>query len=174
MKKTILKFGFWFIFIAYLVIYVRIVFLSRSSVGSGPRWVNLVPFQTIQEYINLNPGPYERMIDVNIWGNILLFVPMGIYASSLQPKVSIVKGLLIVFLVSLGTEIVQFTLAIGSADVDDLILNTIGGLIGIMGYFLLYQLMKNREALDTFISIVSLLIGLPVIVVSILLYVLND
>lgn len=54
------------------------VFLGRDSFRS----VNLIPLHTIKEYIMVDNGIGGiRMIDMNIWGNVLMFIPSGVYLS---------------------------------------------------------------------------------------------
>ena len=79
--------------------------------------------------------------------NILIFVPLGIYAGILFKKWTTGKKFLFFFLVSLGFEALQFILKIGAFDITDIINNTLGGIIG-FGIFKTIEriLNDNRKA----------------------------
>lgn len=90
------------------------------------RGINLVPFRGV--------GPYLSELEVghgnawrNIVGNAVLFVPLGA-SLGLHPDVSIRRGLGGMVLAGTGIEVVQLTLG-RSSDVDDLLLNVLGGLL---------------------------------------------
>jgi glycopeptide antibiotics resistance protein len=83
----------------------------------------------------------------NLALNILLFVPFGFFLtlkkSSYKKKLKrfvILTG----FLFSLFIELVQFAIPMGrSADVDDVILNTIGTFLGFITWKLLYSKLRS-------------------------------
>ncbi|WP_010632513.1 VanZ family protein [Sporolactobacillus vineae] len=95
-------------------------------IGGTERVINLIPFSG-------NAG-YEKLF------NLVLFVPLGFYAAAIAKKHGVIKQILTVLAVSLVFEILQYTLAIGSSDTTDLMLNTLGGASGIVGFFLLKKL----------------------------------
>ncbi len=64
---------------------------------------------------------------------------------------SIVKSFVIALLSSVIIEIVQFAFGIGIADIDDVILNTIGGLIGVLVYKILVSVFKNDDSVENLI-----------------------
>ncbi len=74
---------------------------------------------------------------VNFPGNILIFMPIGLFAGLLADKPRWWKGTLWAFGLSLFIEFFQLFVSRGT-DVDDLILNTLGGLLG-HGAFLLLR-----------------------------------
>jgi glycopeptide antibiotics resistance protein len=94
--------------------------------------VNLIPFKTIIGYLT-NP-PNTKIAMTNIIGNILAFMPLGFLTPVIFKRLQLwFKVCILSFGVSMMIEITQILLRVGSADIDDLILNTLGGLIG---YFL--------------------------------------
>ncbi len=72
-------------------------------------------------------------------------------------------NLLFLFMVSLFIEIIQGLLGIGAADIDDIILNALGGWIGILVYKSLLFILRDVKRVQTAIAGLSVLIGLPVI-----------
>ena len=101
---------------------------------SPRRFLNLVPFRWIFETYTMG---FSRMMS-QVISNMLMFVPLGF----LLPVVfknfrSAFKTTLLVFLFSFSIEAIQYFIG-RSADIDDLILNTLGGIIG-YGIFLLFD-----------------------------------
>ena len=66
---------------------------------------------------------------INIVGNVVVFMPFGFFVPSLK-KWSFVRVVLTGFLFSLAVETVQLVTKVGTFDVDDLFLNTIGVTLG--------------------------------------------
>jgi glycopeptide antibiotics resistance protein len=77
--------------------------------------------------------------------NIAVFVPFGFYLAAAIRKLTVVKQILITLLVSLLFEVVQFVLAVGRSDVTYLLMNTLGGTVGIAGFYLLSKLFDRHE-----------------------------
>lgn len=74
---------------------------------------------------------------VNIIGNFTIFIPFGFLISMGIKKAS--SGVLVVigsFGMSLCLETLQLVLSMGNFDVDDLLLNTLGGIAGYIAYYL--------------------------------------
>ncbi|KMN39383.1 MULTISPECIES: VanZ family protein [Lysinibacillus] len=96
---------------------------------------NFIPFETILRYINYSQYFNWEIIIVNLLGNLLIFTPMGFLLPLLSKKFR--KAWVIIclgFISSLAVETVQFIFTVGSADIDDLILNTIGAWLGYLAY----------------------------------------
>ncbi len=84
----------------------------------------------------LEKGMWSAIL-INFPGNIIMFIPIGFFAGILSDKPRWWKGTLMAFALSLFIETAQLFVARGT-DVDDLILNTLGGLMG-HGLFLLFR-----------------------------------
>ncbi|MNN03742.1 VanZ like family protein [compost metagenome] len=169
MKKA-LNIGYWVILIFYVLLLVDIVFISRD----GLRSVNFIPFHSIKSYIMVDNGFGSiRLLDVNIWGNILMFIPAGIYVTLHNAKKTIAHNLLLTFVISLFIELVQFIFSVGAADIDDIILNLIGGFIGIVIFKALHRWLKDEYKVKRTIAIISLVVGLPIAALTILLLIAN-
>lgn len=101
---------------------------------------NIIPFKTIGSYI---VGISNYKLDVwffNLFGNVLAFVPMGFLLPLIFSELRSVKAITITtFITSTILEVVQLILRLGITDIDDIVLNTIGGL---MGYLLLDLIRK--------------------------------
>ncbi len=105
--------------------------LDRWREFLDPQYINLTPLQTIHRY---TPG--SDAFNVNILGNILLFIPVGLYAAFLLEKPRWWKVTLAVAFFSVAIEMSQL-LSFRVTDVDDVILNTLGGFLGYITYLVL-------------------------------------
>jgi glycopeptide antibiotics resistance protein len=89
--------------------------------------------KTIKQYI-LNHDSYNTEIWVkNLFGNIVMFVPLGVIIPILNKrylKTAYFIGLIVSILIVV--ESVQMLTRVGSFDVDDIILNTLGAMIGLI------------------------------------------
>lgn len=99
--------------------------------------INLVPFRRSWELFRYyHAHGFWNSILINFPGNILMFLPIGFFAALLSDKPRWWKGTLWTFGVSLFIEVFQLFVSRGT-DVDDLILNTLGGLLGHWVFLLL-------------------------------------
>ncbi|RVU54015.1 VanZ family protein [Anaerosphaera multitolerans] len=108
----------------------------KDRITSGAWGVNLIPFKTIISYVK-----YSNFHNafLNIAGNILIFIPLGLLLPIIYKgfrKFS--KTFLASVFFSLFIEFIQFFIG-RSVDIDDLFLNTIGGLTGYLIFHLLYK-----------------------------------
>lgn len=130
------------------------------------RGFNVIPFHTIYSYIS---GSQNIIIVAsNILGNIILFVPLGIYLQLLKKNKKIWISILIVFLITMFVEAFQVIFGLGVGDIDDIILNCLGGIIGILVYRGLLLLLKNEEKVRTAIVFSGFILMLiPILFTSI-------
>ena len=111
--------------IAYFWLLFEILTMTELN-GSGG--MNLTPFSEILRY---EIG--TKMFNYNVLGNIIIFLPFGyLIGQYVNPK-NIVPVIITTLLTSGVVEFVQ--LKIGrSFDIDDIILNVVGGIIGYLLY----------------------------------------
>lgn len=106
--------------------------INKRVINEGIRTANFKPFSTIQLFSKSRRLRTEYKID-NLGGNVIGFIPIGfllcIIISSSSRNVLVVFG---TFGISLFFELVQLLTGWGVFDVDDLILNTFGGLLGLL------------------------------------------
>ena len=95
------------------------------------RFTNFIPFKTIIEYVQRYAHGYWYLSTVNLLGNLALFVPMGMALPCLFKKLNrFWKVILTVLGMVVLVEIVQGILRVGSVDIDDVLFNVIGAMIG--------------------------------------------
>jgi glycopeptide antibiotics resistance protein len=165
--KTVFLYG---IFICYILLLIKILLLSRVSpleIFNSQRTlfssINLIPFHSIMEYIFGSSDTLRKFAFGNVVGNIVIFIPLGIYLPLFKKDKRVLVNLLFIFIVSLFVEIIQGLLGIGVSDIDDIILNCLGGWIGILGYKFLLFILRDEKKVHTAIIIISAIVGLPVI-----------
>lgn len=131
----------WVLFILYMsFLFYLVLFSAEFGREASNRSYNLVPFSTISRYVNYRKNFGELNYITNIYGNILAFVPFGYFLFKLQRNKHVLSGLFLPFFLSLGIEISQYVLRVGSFDVDDIILNTFGGFIIYLVMFIFKKL----------------------------------
>ena len=145
-----------------LVVYVLlltwiIVFKFRLKITDLKyiRSVNIIPFKS-NGVVN---GIRETFI------NLVLFIPFGMYLEYLF-KNKRISNIVIIILTSLCYEVLQYILHIGVSDITDIIMNTLGGVIGMILVYIYLALStkvlkcKNLERL-----LEILLLFIPVLII---------
>ena len=139
-----------FLFVIFLVGLASQTIIPKFEFGinglgiikSGGHETNLIPFKVlIDTYKEVFVNGYVNYFIINFLGNIIMFMPIGFFIPLLW-KVSNRKVIIIGFGSSLFIEICQLFLTRGT-DVDDLILNTIGTILGLLLYRFLYKKFKD-------------------------------
>lgn len=131
MKKTVQIF-MRITFVVYCLVLFKLLFLELR-LPFGDSNFNLIPFRSIAEYISraikgtMNVGTSI----LNVGGNLIAFFPMGCYLPCLfksfrKPKVFYP----IILAVLIAVESLQFAFKIGIFDIDDIILNFAGAVLG--------------------------------------------
>ncbi|HUS01253.1 MAG TPA: VanZ family protein [Chitinophagaceae bacterium] len=112
--------------------------------------INVVPvINTVKQSFDmfLRHNTFKRLhVIENIIGNIVLFAPLGIFLPLLSRKFYSLKRMIVTaFICSLSIELIQL---IGrqfgnyrTVDIDDIILNTLGA---ILGYFIVRWLLERK------------------------------
>lgn len=125
------------LFVAYLGFTLYFMFFSEDmgrSAGDTYRY-NLEPFLEIKRFYNLIGTDMSLMAYINLFGNIICFIPFGIFLPAIGRHFkSFVRVTILAAFFSLFIESIQLYFKIGIFDVDDLMLNTLGGMIGYVIY----------------------------------------
>ena len=154
-EKTKQERIFSVVFILYLLFLIRMIVFKypmeqlqqivdtwqRDVILEGLHTANFVPFKTIKLYIRYYDMPGIRSFS-NLFGNVLIFVPVGILLPIVhRASRNIGIMLLNAFLLIVGIEVFQLFSNFGAFDVDDIILNCFGALIG----WFIYQIIKPGQ-----------------------------
>lgn len=135
------------ILVIYFVLYSDR--LGRSE-GYNTYRYNLVLFDEIQRFIRyreyVSPGAFL----LNLAGNLLVFFPVGFLIPIWRlEKTGVIRILIYAFLMSLGIETLQLVSKVGVFDVDDLLLNTLGALLGYVVYRIVQSMYHNNPNYPT-------------------------
>ena len=152
-------------FLIYILIVVWVLFISVDSTNRNSyfvkREIHLVPFSnTVKGFQDLYTGAYQLsksqipyywyLLGRNIIGNIILFIPLGFFLPLLFKKASSFRSIFLFTLIaSLNIEILQYLFMKGVCDIDDIIYNIVGTLLG---FYLLQFLLKaysKRKAISS-------------------------
>ena len=135
-------------FLAYLLLLAYLLFFSSTygrTMEMGYRY-NLKPFLEIRRGLeNIDKVGYRYVI-VNIAGNIAAFMPFGFLLPMIKERrIHTGHAFADTFLLSLCAETIQLLSRTGAFDVDDLILNTAGGVLGYWCYAVLFGRRRKQQ-----------------------------
>ena len=134
-----------FLFVLYLFGLAYFLFFAEAlgrAADIGPRSVNLTPFLEIRRFWNYRGQVGMKAFFLNTAGNVLAFVPFGFFMPlTVRPRRGLIGSLLGGAAFSLAIETVQFLTSSGSFDVDDIILNTCGSVLG----YILFRICFSRQ-----------------------------
>ena len=137
--KKVIKVIFAISFVFYLLLLVSILYLRPNFIH---HWsyieyikysINIIPFKNISRYIiAIFTGSMNLSAPItNLGGNLILLFPMGFYLPFFVKKIKNVSTfsvwiIIIIFLL----EVIQLLTTRGAFDIDDIILNTLGAILG--------------------------------------------
>lgn len=151
-------FGIYGIIMLYLL-FIR----NRTAVDGVPYWqqvlgnYNLTPFHTVGNYWHILTHReyylekweaysiyryHARHAFINLAGNVVMFVPLGALLPAANGKLrKFFRTFFTSFGLILTVEVLQLFTLLGSCDVDDLILNLCGVIVG----YGLWKLFQRRK-----------------------------
>ncbi len=139
---------------------IRIGSLMLNFGGTQGGSPNFMPFRTILPYV-LGRGGWI-IAGINIVGNIVLLVPLGFLLPFIFKQLNWKSSLVVAILSALFIESLQSMLHIGIFDIDDVILNALGCMIGYWKFLFLPIFLKwmkeSRVALISFITIIGFIV----------------
>ncbi|NLA33579.1 MAG: hypothetical protein GX861_01780 [Tenericutes bacterium] len=147
-------------FLIYILCLFQIVtFQDVSWSGS-----NFIPLKEILRY-KIGSNLFIK----NVLGNMIMFIPYGFFVTYFFKYKKIWIPLILVFIASFSIEVTQ--LLIGRVfDIDDLILNILGG---ITGYYIYYLIIKFKKKFLRNINFDMLLNLLSIVIIMIILFYLS-
>lgn len=160
MRKLLISIG---VLIAYITILIKVmVFKDIPTIRIGQLMLNFagtdaghapnfVPFKTIVPYL----FGYKGLIiaGVNLIGNVVLLVPVGFLMPFVYRQITWQKSLAIAIASGLSIEVMQTVLRVGIFDIDDVILNALGVMIGYCAFVVFAKWMRERKYILVFVAI---------------------
>ncbi len=142
------------LFYIYVIILTGIILLKTQGfhiLNSLDHWTienfhysllnaNWLPLKTISHYSHLlvtQSGTLFYIAFYNLVGNVLLFMPMGFLMPFIVEEHRFFKVMIISFLISCSLELIQLVTLLGCFDVDDMILNVLGAILGYLCFWIL-------------------------------------
>lgn len=167
MGKRVLYGAFYVMMGCYAFIMLDLLFRFGliTSGREAVRSYNLVPFATIWEYASGSGGVTVAQSVRNLAGNVAVFIPLGLCLQVLLRDKRAWVSVGIVLAVSVAVELLQLALGVGACDVDDVILNTLGGALGVGLYRLLLRWLGDAGRAKRAAAVLSLVVGVPVVLV---------
>ncbi len=135
------------LFVLYVVFIVYFLIFSDWYGRTGTMdsyHYNLVPFQEIKRFWNYRTDVGFFAMFTNLFGNVVIFVPFGIFLPMASKYRNVFATFFSSFGISLCVEIFQLITRVGCFDVDDLMLNTLGGLIG-HALYTIFVILRRRH-----------------------------
>ena len=134
------------LFVLYIIFVFYFLLISEIYGRTGEMQeyhYNLVLFKEIKRFWN-----YRRQLGIfatatNLLGNVLIFLPFGFFMAMASKYRSFLSTLVYSFALSLTVEISQLFMKVGCFDVDDLLLNTIGGMLGFITFAVCNVIRRN-------------------------------
>ncbi|MCI6887419.1 MAG: VanZ family protein [Lachnospiraceae bacterium] len=147
-KKRNRKLG-WALFLVYLALLVYFAIFAESfgRVSAERDYVyNLELFKEIRRFYHYRQQLGMKAFLLNVVGNVAAFIPCGFFLPIVSRRSRRwYNAVLLCFGLSLGVEVVQLVFKVGSFDVDDLLLNTGGGVIGYVSYRMIQRIRIRRK-----------------------------
>ncbi len=122
---------------------IRIGHLMLNFGGTAEGQANFVPFKTILPYLLGYKG--WIIAGINLIGNIALLVPIGFLAPFIYRNMTWKKSLTLAIGAGLVIEIMQVVLRVGIFDIDDVLLNAFGVMIGYWVFVILAKWVRERK-----------------------------
>ena len=127
----------WVVFMIYIVGLFYFTFFAEALGRGDPgtyaavKRFNLIPFTEIRRFWVYRQELGMKAFLLNVVGNILAFMPCGFLLPAISRRCRRGWGVMAIgFLISFFIECTQLIFQVGSFDVDDMLLNTLGAVLG--------------------------------------------
>lgn len=143
------KFG-WVLFVLYLLALIYFMFFAesfgRTADPQSEYAYNLELFKEIRRFYVYRKQLGFEAVFLNLAGNVIGFMPFGFFFPVVSRRGrKWYNALLLGFSLSLCIETIQLIFKVGSFDVDDLFLNTMGGISGFLIYRIVQRIRIRRK-----------------------------
>lgn len=137
------------LFAAYLALLSYFLFFAETmgrTFTERTYHYNLMPFKEIRRFWVHRHTLGAWSVCLNLVGNVVAFIPFGLFLPRLFLRCrKFWPTVFFAFEFSLCVEIIQLVCKVGSFDVDDILLNTLGGACGYLAYRILTWLAGGQD-----------------------------
>ncbi|CUP61586.1 VanZ family protein [Clostridium baratii] len=134
-NKQVRKYKIHIVFLIYLICILTLTFF-KGAYGDGVAGINLNPLEIINDF-NLSSNTLLLLL-----GNLFLYIPIGIYIRYIL-NISSVKLFLGIIIYCIIIESIQYITKLGIFDINDIILNSCGFIIGVLIYEKIRRICAN-------------------------------
>jgi glycopeptide antibiotics resistance protein len=134
----------WALFGAYLIVLLFLTFFPFNGLsGTDPVDLRLQAFRTIHFALKKGPGSHEFTVLV---GNLVAFVPLGLLLPQMIGRRSLLLVVAVGLALSVAVEAGQLAVSVAlgfayrTADIDDVIVNVTGAVLGYLIYIVVTTL----------------------------------
>lgn len=135
----------YMIFLLYFLIFSD--WYGRTGIMEDYRY-NLELFKEIKRFMEYREVLGYFAVFTNLVGNVLIFIPYGFFVSMASESYRMFRTLFYSLGLSFCVEVFQFITRVGAFDVDDLFLNTVGGLLGWLIFLICNRRRRRRNELQ--------------------------
>ena len=141
--RALLSFLIYLILLGYFLFFAES--MGRQNHGDEYRY-NLILFQEIKRFIYHADILGIKAVAMNILGNVVVFMLFGYFIPRISRRtVGVFSTTLFSLEFSFFIELIQLISKKGSFDVDDLFMNTVGGFLGYIIYYIVYKCIQNNR-----------------------------
>jgi len=116
------------------------------TINSDKYRYNLTLLKEVKRFITYRNKLGIETFVVNIIGNVLAFAPFGFMLPIISVRNrNLFKITLLSLEFSLTIETIQLMLKVGIFDVDDLFMNTLGGILGALCFYICHRMFKAKR-----------------------------
>lgn len=136
------------LFICYIIFLVYFLMFTDWYGRAGrldEYQYNLVLFHEIRRFWIYRRQIGALSVFMNLAGNVLIFMPFGFFMAMGSHRPNLFRVSFYALLCSFCVEAVQLILKVGSFDVDDMLLNTVGGICGFLTYMICRGLRRRYD-----------------------------
>lgn len=152
--------GVYTVFLVKVMVFKEIPVIRVGQImlnfgGTQDGQANLIPFKTILPYLLGHKGLI--IAGINLVGNIALLVPLGFVLPFLYRSLTWKTATFIGVASGLTIEVLQTMLHVGIFDIDDVILNALGFVLGYLMYVFLTKWLREKKYLNIGVAAAVLL-----------------
>ncbi len=137
------------LFLLYFAILFYFLFFSEKmgrTYTERSYHYNLVPLAEIKRFLQYWEVLGVKAVLLNLAGNVVAFMPFGFFLPVFSKRCHVfLNTLLYSFELSLLVELIQLITKVGTFDVDDILLNTLGGALGFLVYMIGAKMTRRHK-----------------------------
>ena len=134
------------IFFIYFLVLIKITICKMDALQidlNGNKVINYIP---LVETIKMFKDDGMRFALYNVIGNIILFMPLGFFIPLLFNKKNKIRYIVAYgAIISTAIEVIQLQQTYNITDIDDIIFNTLGAILGYLVFNMFYKLMEKTK-----------------------------